>query len=612
MKTLGCVWTLLITLTVATQAATITWDGGGGGARSWMEALNWNPDGVPASGNDYTANSGVIDAKLANFAGDSLTLFAGSIMRYVDASNNWGINVLTNNTGIIRNQNVGLSAAGSITNLTVAGAARFLVDNITSSLSLDVGALNFVSGTAPYSYGAGALTLNIGSITASNGEVFRVAGGILDLDGAADTQVIGLHVEAGQYVLDEARSFASLEVDGMLFSAGTYTFTDFQVAGKEALFVDAGGSITVVATAGSEITWDNGDVGRSWIAATNWVDDQVPSIDNNYVISSSSSGAPADVAGDFSGGSLTVNNSALLRFLAVDTTNFVATLSLSNATVRVQNVARTSGGAIIRLNLDGTAAFLVDAVDSVLNINASTLTLGDTADAVKNGLGRLNLNAANDVNGNGKILRVTNGSLSLSGNGSWETLGLDITGGVAQYDLSGSVSVASLTVLGTSFGIGTYTFADFQAASKEANFVDNGGTITVAAPSATGYELWVENSGLTPGVNDAFTDNPDEDALNNLYEYGLGGDPTNGVDIGFVPTFDNDSGTMLYVHAQRADDSTLVYFLETIDDLVSGSWTNSGYSVTGTNVPGGLFDEVTNAIPTVADQTFVRLIIEAN
>jgi hypothetical protein len=119
------------------------------------------------------------------------------------------------------------------------------VDDATSSLALDIGTLTLASAADPYYSGAGALTLNIGSINAPNGEVFRISGGKVDLDGAADTQVIGLNITAGQYVLDEARSFASLAIDGTTIGVGTYSFGDFTVA-QQAYLSDAGGSITVI------------------------------------------------------------------------------------------------------------------------------------------------------------------------------------------------------------------------------------------------------------------------------------------------------------------------------------------------------------------------------
>ena len=67
-----------------------------------------------------------------------------------------------------------------------------------------------------------------------------------------------------------------------------------------------------------------------------------------------------------------------------------------------------------------------------------------------------------------------------------------------------------------------------------------------------------------------------------------------------------------YVHPQRADvGNGLVYYLEVTGNLLTGGWTNSGYSVIDTNVTGGTLDFVTNEIPTdVEDQQFIRLIIE--
>ncbi len=501
MKTLRYIFALFVSLTWAAQAATITWDGEAD--RAWMGAANWNPDGIPVPENDYVLSSDTVDPALEDFAGGSLTLNgSGAILRYTDTVNAWKVNLVTNNAGIIRVQHADRSVAGIITNLTLAGAARFYVDIADSSLALTIDALTFASGAAPYKYGAGALVLNIGTINATSGDVFRLDGGTIDFDGAADTQEIGLHIAGGQYVLDEARTVASLTVGGISFAAGTYAYADFQVAGKGDNFVDEGGSITVVAASGSEIAWDDGDAGRSWMAAANWSDDQIPSITNSYVISTSSAAAPADVYGDFSGGSLTINNSALLRFLDIDATNFVSTLTLSNATVRLQHASRTSGGAVIRLNLDGPAAFLVSDAASFLNINAATLSFGSEAAPQKTGAGRLNLTAANDVVANGEVFTLVTGSLSLSGSGSWEKAGLNISGG--QYDLSGSLSIASLMVGTTNFNVGTYTHADFVAAGKGGSFIDNGGSITVVELNPPPTEIGVVGVQLD-GANAVFS-----------------------------------------------------------------------------------------------------------
>jgi len=125
----------------------------------------------------------------------------------------------------------------------------------------------------------------------------------------------------------------------------------------------------------------------------------------------------------------------------------------------------------------------------------------------------------------------------------------------------------------------------------------------------TGFSGWMDSFGLS-GSPDADPDfDYDGDGQINLYEYGLGGDPTNGLDRGTEPVFAIDGGTLEYVHVARTDDATLDYHLELTPELVISSWTNNGYSVTGTNDLGTGFAEITNTVPTDLDAKFIRLII---
>jgi len=86
------------------------------------------------------------------------------------------------------------------------------------------------------------------------------------------------------------------------------------------------------------------------------------------------------------------------------------------------------------------------------------------------------------------------------------------------------------------------------------------------------YAEWVA---LYPtlGTSTNQTDNPDGDALNNLAEYAMGGDPTNRADIGYVPEFKllkiSDTNYFEYVHVRRTDAESrgLIYFLETTQQL---------------------------------------------
>jgi len=120
-----------------------------------------------------------------------------------------------------------------------------------------------------------------------------------------------------------------------------------------------------------------------------------------------------------------------------------------------------------------------------------------------------------------------------------------------------------------------------------------------------GYDVWSFEYGVGAGTNDF-----DADGFNNLHEYGLDGNPTNGLGPTNLPVFSRFGNGLIYVHPQRSDDFSLVYIVETTTNLTSGSWTNAGYTVTGTNVTGDPLDFVTNDIETSDSEKYIRLKIE--
>ena len=119
----------------------------------------------------------------------------------------------------------------------------------------------------------------------------------------------------------------------------------------------------------------------------------------------------------------------------------------------------------------------------------------------------------------------------------------------------------------------------------------------------TAYEEWERSWFVDIGSD---TNDYDGDLRANLWEYAFESDPTDILDVAGDPDFEASGGAIEYIHLQRNDDPKLVYSVETTLDL-NGSWTNTGYTVSGTNVLGGSYDEVTNSIPTDADQTFIRM-----
>ncbi len=166
----------------------------------------------------------------------------------------------------------------------------------------------------------------------------------------------------------------------------------------------------------------------------------------------------------------------------------------------------------------------------------------------------------------------------------------------------------SYTVDGTPFAGG---YGGLYTGGNSSIFTYDNFSLTVVSD---GYAGWAGGWGVDIGVE---TNDYDSDGLNNLYEYGLGGDPTNPVDQGTSPVFsvldDGGSNVFRYVYPQlSAPDSGLSYYLELSANLVYGGWSNMGYAVTGTNVTGGELAFVTNVTDTVGAQKFIRLIIESD
>lgn len=129
----------------------------------------------------------------------------------------------------------------------------------------------------------------------------------------------------------------------------------------------------------------------------------------------------------------------------------------------------------------------------------------------------------------------------------------------------------------------------------------------------TGYELWSGDWGVALGSS---TNDYDNDGLLNVYEYGLGGDPTNSASRGYEPTYGSVAagGTnwFQFVHVKLTDDNSgITYEVQATDNLVFPSWTNLHVVIVGSGPFAPGFDAVTNRVPTAGKaKQFMRLIIE--
>lgn len=142
---------------------------------------------------------------------------------------------------------------------------------------------------------------------------------------------------------------------------------------------------------------------------------------------------------------------------------------------------------------------------------------------------------------------------------------------------------------------------------------DSGGSGYLNAMSLRGYDIpvtyarWADRY---PGLGNQLEDD-DQDGLDNLGEFGTGGNPTNAADLGFVPYFQmadvDGSNALVYVHARRIDTDSLTYAVEHTTNLVGASWVTQGVMEAGATVLDPSFEVVTNVVPTADAVSAIRL-----
>lgn len=156
---------------------------------------------------------------------------------------------------------------------------------------------------------------------------------------------------------------------------------------------------------------------------------------------------------------------------------------------------------------------------------------------------------------------------------------------------------------------------DITLVRFEIEWLESGFTPKVSGTPSL-YQAWAATYLLTNG-SAALTANPDGDLLDNLGEYAMGGDPTNGSDTGYLPhsamVQDGEEQWFQYVYYARNDaaERGLSYYLETSSDLVSGVWTTNCIVPCGIGQLNSEFVSVTNRLAiTPAEERFMRLRIQ--
>lgn len=197
-------------------------------------------------------------------------------------------------------------------------------------------------------------------------------------------------------------------------------------------------------------------------------------------------------------------------------------------------------------------------------------------------------NEAIDANGDGVVYSKTMGPdwLNVNNDGSFSALAPPETSGIffCQIQADDGVGMSAREVL----------------------------ELNVSTNSGAYYASWTRNY-PTLGHLDQPDDDPDGDGVNNLGEYGLGGDPAEH-DQDILPVFGKKGGALEYVYRRRADADTrgLIYELETTTNLISNVWTNTGYIVEGIGMSEPGIESVSNTVSTVENNQFLRLQIKLN
>lgn len=215
----------------------------------------------------------------------------------------------------------------------------------------------------------------------------------------------------------------------------------------------------------------------------------------------------------------------------------------------------------------------------------------------------------NMVMGSGAILHWTADVAGVSPIISADSKNVTLNGALI-VNLSAMTNYPSEIVLIENDGSGSMlgAFASTNIVSSAGYNLTVSGNDLVLNLIATPYEKWADTYSLDSGP----LDNDDDDRLDNLSEYALGGNPTNPVDPEILPMFGKTGDTFQYIYRRRtAPDSGVLYQLEVTDDLVSNVWKTNGAVELGAGDIDGVFESVTNEISILGKTNqFIRLKME--
>lgn len=461
---------LLSVLTLLSQAATKTWNGGTGTGKSWTTAANWSPAVAPVAGDDIVfdmAGSITFSTMPASVAYNSLTINQGTVI----LAGATGTKVLT------------LGASG-VTGLSIASGATLTLGT-PICIFMASGSLGTISGT-----------LTVGSASGSACRFNTKQAGVV-------TTVTGSILNYG---------FVTSKTATNLLFNGTSQFTESNAAATDTIPTATWAStstITIAAAFTSAVTLDGftkqtyGNVVYNCPGQTSTVslfpglsaNAYTTNIAGNFTITSTNTGTlyfritgsqitgvNLNLAGNFlmSAGTLDMNNSGLACPIAF---NIGGDFTFSGGTIKSTS---TTSGSTSTINFaksgtqtyteSGSPTFLGNATNKLLfNVNSGTTLLMASPTTVLDGANcnftlatgsYLGVNSTDGISTSG----VT-GNIQVSGTRSFSSGNIIYNGTGTQNTGNGIAAVTSISITNTA---GRVTFNALAAVA---------GTISLAASS---------------------------------------------------------------------------------------------------------------------------------
>jgi autotransporter-associated beta strand protein len=579
--------------------------------------------GVVSVGGDFTWNSAV-----AGNWSDSTKWTTGSS----PSSAGLDIYVLSFNATGTYTSTHDLSAGFLVNKLNFGGSTATLAGN-SLALSANGSTLPQVNQNS-----GNEIIVSTNLALAANTTLGGIGGGGLTLSGIISGGSALTKTTSGNLTLSGLNSYSG----GTLVSSGTLTLANRNGLGTAAATLAAG---TTFQQSSFEGNGSGGALPNALVlSGTGNVVMNMPFSQKDVWLSQPVSGTGGlTVQGGARSLTLTGNNtfSGGIKLTNADNRIQISHLNaLGTGTFRSERTTAATGSLVPMANLS-TAPGVPNAFDiasgAYLNVFADgsnhLLLSGPITSAVgtghlhKSGTATLTLSGLNTYTGS---TTVAAGVLAYNSAAALGQGPVVVTSGKLSLNFTGSRQVASLSLGGVAQASGSYGSSVSPATNKNDTYFSGTGTVTVSPVATaaivglartftevdqvielTGYETWATNGtqGLTLGVNDSPSADPDGDGISNLMEFALGGAPM-ASSAAILPTFTNPGAAWVFEYNRSdAAQSSTTQVVEYGNNL--NGWTPVTIPASSAGMveitPGTPSDRVKVTIPNQGNQIFVRL-----